>query len=351
MGGMAAGICLLLVMAFSSQAMEAASQAARVFASGVMPALLPMMVLCRLLPAHANHERSAWRGYAGAVFFSFASGSPASAQRVRDLWGAGALARGALEPLLAACGVMGPMFFTGTLAQWTGLRAGCWVLLLCHWTGALAAAGVVRLAARKQPACRTGAAAAPAPGPAAPRPSLPEAVHEPDGPGPRRLYVSLGTVNNRNLPFYRACAEAFRAPGLDVTMAVGESTDPAALGPLPPHITVRPRVDQLAVLAGSHVFLSHCGMNSVSESLYLGVPLVLFPQQQEQALVARRTAQLGAGLLLKRAAPQAIRQSVLQVLGQLSYTACARAMSADLRTAGGARLGAEKILSAAEKWG
>ena len=111
MGGMAAGICLLLVMAFSSQAMEAASQAARVFAGGVMPALLPMMVLCRLLPAHANHERSAWRGYAGAMFFSFASGSPASAQRVRDLWGAGALARGALEPLLAACGVMSPMFF------------------------------------------------------------------------------------------------------------------------------------------------------------------------------------------------------------------------------------------------
>lgn len=66
------------------------------------------------------------------------------------------MARGALEPLLAACGVMSPMFFTGTLAQWTGLRAGCWVLLLCHWTGALAAAGVVRLAARKQPACRTG---------------------------------------------------------------------------------------------------------------------------------------------------------------------------------------------------
>ena len=182
-------------------------------------------------------------------------------------------------------------------------------------------------------------------------PSLPETVHEPDGPGPRRLYVSLGTVNNRNLPFYRACVEAFRAPGPEVTMAVGESTDPAALGPLPPHITVRPRVDQLAVLARSHVFLSHCGMNSVSESLYLGVPLVLFPQQQEQALVARRTAQLGAGLLLKRAAPQAIRHSALQVLGQPSYTACARAMSADLRAAGGARLGAEKILSAAGKGG
>lgn len=105
-------------------------------------------------------------------FFPLPPARRPSAQRVRDLWGAGALARGALEPLLAACGVMSPMFFTGTLAQWTGLRAGCWVLLLCHWTGALAAAGVVRLAARKQPACRTGAAAGTG-RPALPRRALP----------------------------------------------------------------------------------------------------------------------------------------------------------------------------------
>lgn len=142
-----------------------------------MPALLPMMVLCRLLPAHANHERSAWRGYAGAVFFSFASGSAGPARSGCATFGARARWREARwSRSWPPAAVMSPMFFTGTLAQWTGLRAGCWVLLLCHWTGALAAAGVVRLAARKQPACRTGAAAAPASGPAAPRPSLPEAV-------------------------------------------------------------------------------------------------------------------------------------------------------------------------------
>lgn len=178
MGGAVAGICLLLVMAFSSEAMEAASQAARVFAGGVMPALLPMMVLCRMLPARANHERSPWRSHAATVLFSFASGSPASAQRVRGLWDAGTVPRGALEPLLTACGVMSPMFFTGTLTQWTGLRAGCRALLICHWAGALAAAGVAGLAS----ACLTGrhASAAVSPRPparsAAPRPSLPEAV-------------------------------------------------------------------------------------------------------------------------------------------------------------------------------
>lgn len=170
---MAAGICLLLVMAFSSQAMEAASQAARVFAGGVMPALLPMMVLCRLLPAHANHERSAWRGYAGAVFFSFASGSPGQRAAGARPLGAGALARGALEPLLAACGVMGPMFFTGTLAQWTGCAraAGC----CCYATGTGALGRCRRGAAggAKAACLPHGAAAAPAPGPcrAAPLPA------------------------------------------------------------------------------------------------------------------------------------------------------------------------------------
>lgn len=178
-------------------------------------------------------------------------------------------------------------------------------------------------------------------------PALPEISHEADDPGPRRLYVSLGTVNNRNLPFYRACVDAFREPGLEVTMAVGESTEPAALGPLPPHITVRHRVEQLAVLARSHVFLSHCGMNSVSESLYLGVPLVLFPQQAEQGLVARRTAQLGAGLPLNRATPEAIRSAVYQVLEQPEYRAHAQSLAEDFRAAGGARRGAEKILSVA----
>lgn len=73
------------------------------------------------------------------------------------------MARGALEPLLAACGVMSPMFFTGTLAQWTGLRAGCWVLLLCHWTGALAAARRGAAGGAKAAAAAPGAAAAPAP--------------------------------------------------------------------------------------------------------------------------------------------------------------------------------------------
>lgn len=178
-------------------------------------------------------------------------------------------------------------------------------------------------------------------------PSLPQISHIPVSPGPRRLYISLGTVNNRNLPFYRACLDAFRNTDLKVTMAVGESTDLSDLGIIPPNIDVYPRVDQLEVLARSHVFLSHGGMNSVSESLYLGVPLVLFPQQEEQSLVARRTVQLGAGVLLDLAEADHIRRSVFQVLGDPNFTDRAHDLAAGFRAAGGASRGADKILAAA----
>jgi len=41
-------------------------------------------------------------------------------------------------------------------------------------------------------------------------------------------------------------------------------------------------------------------MNSVSESLYHGVPVVVIPQMGEQEIVGRRVEELGAGLCLAR---------------------------------------------------
>lgn len=65
---------------------------------------------------------------------------------------------------------------------------------------------------------------------------------------------------------------------------------------IPAHGHTNPTsVDQMAVLSISDAFITHCGMNSASEGLYYGVPLVLFPQTPEQDAVAKRTEELGAG--------------------------------------------------------
>lgn len=178
-------------------------------------------------------------------------------------------------------------------------------------------------------------------------PSIPEPVGAGEAEWEGCCYISLGTVNNRNFPFYQACIEALREEPFPVVISVGEHTDRSVFQNVPEHIFLRPRVDQLAVLARASVFVTHCGMNSASEGLYFGVPLVLYPQQAEQGLVARRVEELGAGLRLKRATPETIRAAVLQAREQQSYRCRAQEIAAGFRAAGGYRRGADKILEAA----
>src|SRR5690606_5035946 len=59
------------------------------------------------------------------------------------------------------------------------------------------------------------------------------------------LYVSLGTVFNNDLQFFRHCFEAFAETGYAVLLSVGSEEAAAALGPAPPNFQVRSRVPQL----------------------------------------------------------------------------------------------------------
>ncbi|MDO5399811.1 MAG: glycosyltransferase [Eubacteriales bacterium] len=156
------------------------------------------------------------------------------------------------------------------------------------------------------------------------------------------VYISMGTVLGSREGFYRACVEAFRDRPYRVILSTGE-TDLS--GSVPPNVQVFSRVDQMAVLAVSDVFITHCGMNSVNEALYFGVPMVLLPQTPEQGGVANRTAQVGAGLRLDKTDPASIYAAVEQVLQEPSYRRAARAMSKAFRTHHAAAEGADKIAS------
>ena len=157
------------------------------------------------------------------------------------------------------------------------------------------------------------------------------------------VYVSLGTVDNRHPDFYRRCLAGFENAPYRVIVSVGEATDIAALGGIPANCTIAPRVDQMAVLSVSDVFVTHCGMNSVSEALWYGVPLVLFPQTPEQHGVANRVHQLGAGQFLKTDSPEAIRSAVDCVLHNEAVRTAAQQISVSFRACGGAKAAADKI--------
>ncbi len=161
------------------------------------------------------------------------------------------------------------------------------------------------------------------------------------------IYVSLGTLFNADPAFYRTCFDAFGGQGARVIMSIGTAIAEASLGPPPANVVVKPWVSQLDVLRRTSVFVSHGGMNSVSESLHHGVPLVLVPQMGEQEIVARRVEDLGAGLCITKTEVTAdvLRQSVRRVQSDERFRIQAALAGKSFAAAGGAARGADAILA------
>ena len=156
---------------------------------------------------------------------------------------------------------------------------------------------------------------------------------EPDKEKLRPLvYISLGTVINDRPDFYSRCIEALKNQDADIIISCGNVIDIEALGVLPDNVKVYPYVDQPGILSRADVFITHCGMNSVSESLYMATPPVLYPQTSEQRAVARRTIEIGVGLMLTDDSVQGIRSTVQEVLNNASYSIAAKACSEDFRS-------------------
>lgn len=160
------------------------------------------------------------------------------------------------------------------------------------------------------------------------------------------LYVALGTLFNHRPAFWATCLKAFSDYPGPVVMAVGPHTAPEELPAVPPHVVVRPRVPQVAVLARAGVFVSHGGMNSVQEALVHGVPLLLYPLTADQPAVADRVVELGAGRRIgPDPTPEDLREGVEELVNEARYRAAAERIGASLRAAGGCERGAELVLA------
>lgn len=158
------------------------------------------------------------------------------------------------------------------------------------------------------------------------------------------IYISMGTVVNDMLDFYKSCISAFQDTEYQVILSVGNLVEIGQLGILPENITAFPYVDQIAVLKQADVFVTHCGMNSVNESLYFGVPMVMFPQTSEQSGVANRVLQVGAGVKLEKISEVGLRKVVDCLIQDKSYKNNANIISDGFRKCSGAKGAAEKIL-------
>jgi len=148
----------------------------------------------------------------------------------------------------------------------------------------------------------------------------------------KTVYISMGTIN-QNKQFYRNCINILSRTDWQVIMSMGTNTD--QFNNLPENIEIYESVDQMAVLSIADVFITHCGMNSASEGLYFGVPLVLFPQTPEQDAVAKRTEELGAGVRLKSISEEDILDALTRIINDPQYKEGAVRVSESFKQCGG----------------
>ncbi|TXK80690.1 macrolide family glycosyltransferase [Paenibacillus sp. N3.4] len=117
--------------------------------------------------------------------------------------------------------------------------------------------------------------------------------------GTKPIYISLGTVFNQAIDFYKLCFEAFGNTDRTIVMSIGNKTQVSDLGEIPKNFIVKNYVPQTDVLQYTQLFITHGGMNSTHEGLYYGVPLIVIPQSADQPIIAEQVANIGAGIKLQ----------------------------------------------------
>ncbi len=117
-------------------------------------------------------------------------------------------------------------------------------------------------------------------------------------PGKPLIYISLGTIFNRDERLLEEIFRQFGGTGYQVVMAWNLDAGKGNRR-LPENFTVRAFVDQNSILKEASLFITAGGMNSIHEALYYGVPCLLCPQQGEQMVNAVQFQALGFGRILR----------------------------------------------------
>jgi len=157
------------------------------------------------------------------------------------------------------------------------------------------------------------------------------------------VYVSLGTFLSARADVLRRIVEALIGLGVHAALSTG-STDPAALGTLPPHWLVAPALPQVALLDHAAAVVTHGGNNTVTEALRACCPMVVLPFSTDQFATAadlERTG-LAASLDPNRARQTDLAPAIADALA--GAHPALTTLSAELRADPGATIAADRVL-------
>lgn len=146
------------------------------------------------------------------------------------------------------------------------------------------------------------------------------------------VYISFGTVFNRDLELFATALEAARELDTSVVVTLGPGNDPAALGPQPPNVTVAEYIPQAQLLPACAAVVSHAGSGTFLAALAAGVPQVLLPQAADQFLNAEAGVRGAVAISIAPddRSPTRVRAALERVLGDPGFRAAAQRVRAEI---------------------
>ncbi|MFI1968585.1 glycosyl transferase [Streptomyces cinnamoneus] len=157
-------------------------------------------------------------------------------------------------------------------------------------------------------------------------------------PGRSAVLVTLGTVNaDTGARFLAECAAAVRERAHRLQAVIADPGDTLG-GVRDGDVVALRHVPQLALLPRMSAVVCHAGHNTVTESLWHGLPLVVAPIRDDQPVVAGQVTAAGAGVRVRfgRADRTRLGAALDAVLGERHHRDAALRLRAALRSAGGA---------------
>jgi MGT family glycosyltransferase len=174
--------------------------------------------------------------------------------------------------------------------------------------------------------------------------------------GPPVIYVNFGTVSVTRPEQLAAVAGALAIPDTRAIWVLKPAQAALLPSPLPASLTVMnwiPSPRALLAHPNVRVFVSHCGINSVQESLAAGTPIVGIPVLADQRDMATRLADAGVGLWLEktRVTAAALQHAIRRVMDESSFRERIPAVQTAFTRAGGVRRAADLIEAAVARSG
>ena len=176
--------------------------------------------------------------------------------------------------------------------------------------------------------------------------SLHQADHRPAVPFPfdqldtrPLIYASMGTLQNRLHGVFYDIAVACADVDCQLVVSLGGGCQPSDVGDLPGQPMVVEYAPQLELIKRASLVVTHAGMNTVTESIAAGVPMLAIPVTNDQPAIGARIARAGCGLTIPvhRASPRNIRAAVNRLLSDARVQQKAREQAVANADAGGLR--------------